>query len=109
VQAARLIAQGKTSELSALFKSPSVEIARGLAQLAADLGTIHTVTSLSHQSAGNSIRQSVAIASLPAGYSFDGSWAVATMRNGEQVEIQASAEPGSSCRLLALHVHKYLK
>jgi|GEM_PF-3799615 len=109
VQAARLISQGKTAELSGRFIVPGPEVARGLATLADELGSMGEVSPLPQPSAGKSVRKSVAIPGLPARISFDGSWAAATTRRGERIEFQASSEPGSDCRLLALHVHVFRK
>lgn len=109
VQAVRLISQGKTEELQAWFKAPTAEVAQGLRQVAAELGRIDRVSALPHQSTGSSIRTSIASFGLPPKYSFDGSWATAASEKIGRVEFQASVEQGSSCKLLALHVHKYVK
>lgn len=104
VQAARLMAQEKFVELSGMFTLPSEGIARDLAQLSVTVGPIEKVLPLARQSAGESVRQTVAVPTLAANYQFDGSWAVATTRNGARFEFQASSESGSPCKLLALHV-----
>ena len=109
VQAVSLISQGKTDELQAWFKTPSAEVARGLKQIAVELGRIDGVSALAHQSSGSSIRTSIVSPGLSPKYSFDGSWATATTEKFAHVEFQASVEAGSSCKLLALHVHKYPK
>jgi hypothetical protein len=109
VQAVHLISQGKTEELTAWFKAPSVEVARGLEKISLDLGHIDEVFALAHQSPGTSVRTSIVSSGLPSKYSFEGSWAMATSEKLGRVEFQASVDAGSSCKLLALHVHKYLK
>lgn len=109
VQATRLMSQGKLSELSSMFTAPGENVARGLVQLASYVGPIEAVLPLSRQTDGTYIRRSVAVASLPSNHKFDGSWAVATTGSGERYEFQASSEPGSSCRLFALHVSKLSK
>ncbi|WP_273600002.1 hypothetical protein [Roseateles albus] len=109
VQAIRLMSQGRLSELSAMFTAPGEDVARGLAQLASFVGPIEAVLPLSRQTDGVYIRKSVAVDSLPSSYKFDGSWAVATSGSGGRFEFQASSEPGSSCKLFALHVDKLSK
>jgi hypothetical protein len=108
LEAARRASQGQFSELAAMFAEPkdSVGLARSLEQLARPLGSIDEVLPLSRQTAGVSARRSVALASLPASYPFEGSWALAITRGGARYEFQASSEPGSSCKLLALHVSR---
>lgn len=104
VQATRLVSQEKWTELSAMFTAPDEGLVRSLAQLASKLGPIDEVRPLPHQTVGVSIQQSVVSATLPASYKFEGSWALALTRRGERYEIQAASEPGSPCRLLALHL-----
>jgi len=109
VQAARLISQGQTEELTTWFTAPSVEVARGLKQVALELGRIEEISALDHQSPGSSARTSVVSSRLASTYAFEGSWAKATTEKLGRVEFQASVAAGSSCELLALHVHRYSK
>lgn len=92
-----------------MFTAPGEDVSRGLVQLASYVGPIEVVLPNSRQIDGSYTRKSVAVASLPSNYKFDGSWAVATTGSGGRYEFQASSEPGSSCRLLALHVSKLSK
>ena len=109
VQAASLLSQGKSDELAAWFKAPGPDAARSLTQLAGELGKIDEVSALKQQSAGKSMRKSVTSAGLPSDYAFEGSWAAAMTQKQGRVEFQAAAEPGSACKLLALHVHTSVK
>lgn len=104
VQAARLIQQAKLPELSAMFTQPGEDVARRLAGLAGDIDPIEEVLPLSRQTPGVHLRKTVAVASLPSSYQFDGSWALATTRSGARYEVQASSVPGAPCSLLALHL-----
>jgi hypothetical protein len=104
VQAATLMSQQRLGELAGMFAAPSETLAQSLAQWAGSAGAINEVVPASGQSAGRTVRRSVTLSDLPDRYAFDGSWAVLVTQAGERVVLQASAQPSSRCKLLALHV-----
>lgn len=109
VQSARLLSQGKVSDLAKMFAKPGDAVSQSLERIAAEIGSVRKVLPAKHASAGESARQSVAAEGLPASYAFDGSWAVIVTKAGERFQLQASAEPKSSCKLLAIHLDKFSK
>lgn len=104
VQAARLMSPDRVKDLAGMFTAPSEAVSRSLAQLVSTVGPIDQVAAASTQPAGRTVRRSVAVSPLPNPYRFEGSWAVAVSKTGVRYVLQASAEPSSRCRLLAVHV-----
>ena len=104
IRAAKLLAGGKVAELSAWFKTPATTTEVELKQAADLLGSLDRITPAKGQRAGAVARRSILSSGLPAQYPFDGSWADAVSANLGPVQIQASAETGTTCRLLALHI-----
>lgn len=109
VQSARLLSQGKVSDLAKMFGNQGDAVSQSLERIAAEIGPVKKVLPAKHASAGESTRQSVAIEGLPASYAFDGSWAVIVTKAGERFQLQASSEPKSFCKLLAIHLDKFSK
>lgn len=104
VRATQLLAEGKNAELSAWFKSPAPDTLARLQKAAAELGSLGRIEPASSQRPGRFTRRSVVSENLPFSYPFEGSWADAVSSKLGSVQIQASVEPGSACRLLALHI-----
>jgi hypothetical protein len=106
MQAAHRLSQGQFNELAAMFAEPkdSVSLAQALEDLARPLGSVQELIPQPRQTAGLSARRSVAPTSLQAGDPFEASWALAISHSGVRYELQASSQPGTSCKLLALHV-----
>jgi hypothetical protein len=104
VRAAQLLSDGENSELSAWFAAPSTDMAAKLKEASEYLGPLERITPALSQSAGRITRKSILSNNLPTSYTFDGSWADAVSTKVGPVQIQASTEAGSTCRLLALHI-----
>lgn len=110
VQSARLLSQGKVSDLAKMLANQGDDaVSQSLERIAAEISPVKKVLPAKHASAGESTRQSVAIEGLPASYAFDGSWAVIVTKTGERFQLQASSEPKSPCKLLAIHLDKFSK
>jgi hypothetical protein len=109
LQSARLLSKGKLSELALKFAKQNDQVSRSLEQLAAGIGPVKKVSPIKHQSSGESVRQTVAVEGLAASYPVDGSWAEIVTKSGDRFQLQASSEPGFSCKLLALHLDKFSK
>lgn len=108
MQAAHLLSQGQFNDLAAMFAEPknSVNLARALEDLARPLGAVQELIPQPRQTAGLSARRSVAPTSLQADDPFEASWALAINHSGVRYELQASSQPGTSCKLLAVHVSR---
>lgn len=106
MQAAHRLSQGQFNDLAAMFAEPkdSVSLARALEDLARPLGSVQELIPQPRQTAGLSARRSVAPTALRASDPFEASWALAINHSGVRYELQASSQPGTSCKLLALHV-----
>ena len=104
VHAAQLLSKGRSAELLAWFKAPASDTATRLKEASEYLGSLERIAPALSQHTGHVNRRSVSSKDLPSGYAFDGSWADAVSSKVGPVQIQASTELGSTCRLLALHI-----
>lgn len=103
-RAAKFIEEGKGTVLASWFKAPTSDVARELNALIEEIGPLKDATALPKKKSGPSWRRSVRSKDLPTHYAFAGSWAEALSEKHGLLQIQASAELGSDCRLLALHI-----
>ncbi len=104
VHAARRLSDGKSAELSTWFKEPATDTVTKLKEASEYLGSLDRISPALIQSPGNVTRWSVLSNDLPSRSAFNGSWADAVSSKVGPVQIQASVELGSTCRLLALHI-----
>lgn len=104
MQAARLLTEHRFAALAGMFAESDERLVPALAQMAAELGPVESLTPLSRQTPVASVRHALALASLPSAYAFAGSWAAISTSSGQGYEVQAASRPGSDCRLLALHL-----
>ena len=104
VRAARLLSQGLSDELATWFVAPPPGTGRALAHLSNLVGRLEQITAVDRAKPGKTFRRSIMSRDLPSTYSYWGSWAEATSQKLGWVQIEASVEIGTDCRLLALHL-----
>ena len=104
LRVARLFASSQSASLTTWFSSPASNLGEQLSALASHVGKVSEVSEASQNFEGLTIRRSVVPASQPSDYSFRGTWASARSEHLGAIRIQASAEPGQGCKLLALHI-----
>jgi hypothetical protein len=103
LQAAKLLAGGKTTELAALFTNPT-ELTAPLQQLAQSLGKVTDMHEESTAQFAQHKRISIQTKDIPATYPYQGYWISARSKKIGLLQIHIASAPDSVCRLLALHV-----
>lgn len=104
MRAAKLIASGDSDHIAAWFSKPTASLAGQLSAIASQIGGLTEISEAKHPFEGRTIRRSVMPVPHASTYSFIGTWVTAKSDRLGTIQLQASAEPGPSCKLLALHV-----
>ena len=102
-RAAGLLSSAKTQELAALFADPA-EVVKPLQRMADYLGKISDVQETSKPRFAKHKRVSIESKELPVDYKYDGYWINALSDKVGPVQFHFGRVPGSTCKLLAMHV-----
>ena len=104
MQVATLLAAHQSASLAALFSRPAANLVDQLVAIESHVGKITELSDAAGPFSGATVRRSIVSTALPSTYSSLGTWASAKSERLGAIRIQASAEPGKGCKLLALHV-----
>ncbi|MFZ6748860.1 hypothetical protein [Undibacterium sp. Ren11W] len=103
LQAARLLAAGKTTELAAWFAQPS-ELALPLQGQLENLGQLSELQEVASARFAQHQRVSIGATDLPASYHYQGYWINAVSSTAGPLQFHIASVGQASCKLLALHI-----
>jgi hypothetical protein len=103
LQAARLLAAGKTAELATLFAQPS-ELAAPLQRALENLGQLSELQEVASARFAQHQRVSIGASDLPASYHYHGYWINAVSSSAGPLQFHIASVAEASCKLLALHI-----
>lgn len=103
---ARLLSAGETVELAALFATSGAKLVLALEDLARDAGLLSDLRETPAPAFTRFRRHSVPTIGDVSSYDYQGHWIDARARDGSAVQLHLAVQPGSTCKLLALHLDR---
>jgi hypothetical protein len=99
MQSSRLLSEGKSEQLSAMFKGPSVR-APELKELSTQIGTLSAI----EPATGPRFTQHKRLSVGSTSGKFEGAWVNANSQILGSIQIQVDLSSSSKCELISLHV-----